>query len=160
MKFDLGNAVRFLFLMIGVALVASSAWKYRNAEWVQKLTQVEDPAKADIKFDNGSVRDATPASRMASSPIVANGQGHQNNAPGVIKKCLRGKEVSYTDQACPSDAKVAPVTGGNVTSVGGTKAKTERSSAIEPGPKALRDALDLSGNQNLREKMMERVINQ
>ena len=73
---------------------------------------------------------------------------------------MRGKEITYTEQACPSNAKVAPVTGGNITVVGAPKAKVERSNAVEPGPKTLRDALDLSGNENLREIMMKRVVNQ
>ena len=160
MKSDLGRVVRVLFLLVGIGIAASLAWKSRNAEWVQKLLQVDGPATVNIKFDNGSVRDTAPAAATASTPTRVKDQGSQNNAPGVIKKCLRGKEITYTDQVCPADAKVAPVTGGNVTVVGAPKAKVERSNTAEPGPKALRDALDLSSNENIREKMMERAVNQ
>ncbi len=160
MNFDLAKAIRFLLLLIGIVIFASITWKFRNAEWIQKLLQVDDPATVNIKFDNGSARDNPPAATIASAPARAQEQGSQNNAPGVIKKCLRGREITYTDQICPSDAKVAPVTGGNVTVVGTPKAKAERSNAAEPGPKALRDALDLSGNVNIREKMMDRAVNQ
>ena len=159
MNFDLNKAIRFLFLIIGIAIVASITWKSRNAEWIQMLLQVDAPEKVNIKFDNGSVRDNLPAGSTAVSPNRTKDHGAQNNAPGVVKKCLRGKEITYTDQVCPSDANVAPVTGGNVTVVGTPKAKVERSNTFEPGPKALRDALDLSGNENLREKMMERIAN-
>lgn len=64
-----------------------------------------------------------------------------------------------TDQPCPVNARVGPIKGGSVTVVGATKTKPETQAAVEPGPKALRDALDLSGNENIRDKMMERAIN-
>ena len=61
MKSDLGRVVRVLFLLVGIVIAASLAWKSRNAGWVQKLLQVDGPATVNIKFDNGSVRDTAPA---------------------------------------------------------------------------------------------------
>ena len=156
MQLDLGK--KTLLLCFGVTIVASTAWRYRNAQWVQQFLQVDGPAKVNIKFDNGSVRDGqrTGGPRQASE---RQNQSSSDNAIGKLKKCLHKDEVIYTDQPCPVNARVAPVKGGSVTVVGATKTKPETQAAVEPGPKALRDALDLSGNENLREKMIERAIN-
>lgn len=154
MKLDLGKKTRLLILGVGAIIVASTAWRYRNAPWIEHLLHVDGPAQVNIKFDNGSVRDVQPPARAAPTSSSRNDQ----NAVGKLKKCVRKYEVIYTDQPCPVDAKVAPVKG-NVNVLGATMTKPESANSAEPGPKALRDALDLSGNNNLREQMMERVIN-
>ena len=158
MKLDLGKKTGLLVVCIGVAIVAATAWRLRNTEWLQQLLQVDGPAKVNIKFDNGSVRDVQ-AVRSPEQSSKRQKQPSSENAIGKPKKCLHNGEVIYTDQLCPVDARVAPITGGNVTVVGAIKTKPETPTTGEPGPKALREALDLSGNENLREKMIERAIN-
>ena len=159
MKIDLSKKTHLLLVCIGVAIVASTAWRHRNAQWVQQLLQVEGPAKVNIKLDNGSVRDVQP--RVTSEqPSKLKNEPSSDNAIGKLKKCLLKDEVIYTDQPCPLDARVAPVKGGSVNVIGAAKATGENTNAAESGPKTLRDALDLSGNENIREKMMERAINQ
>ena len=109
----------------------------------------------NIQFDNGTVREApVPASpASAASAQVFEGE------PGKLKKCLRGNTVTYTDQNCPPGTKAAAVTGGNVTVVPSEKPKpAARDAAANNSRNTLRDALDLSGNDNIRDKMMERAI--
>lgn len=158
MWLDPGKKTHLLILGVGVAMVAATAWRYRSAQWLQQLTQVDGPTQVNIKFDNGSVRDK-PLGDNTEATANPTPQRSQENALGKVKKCLRGKEVIYTDQPCALDAKAAPIQGGSFTVMESAAAKTQGTSSRQPGPKALRDALDISGDDKLRDKMMERVIN-
>ena len=155
MRLDFGKKTHLLIVAVGIAIVASVAWRYRNAQWIKQLLLVEGPAQVNIKFDNGSVRDVKPPPNAVTTSTNKNDQ----NAVGKLKKCVRKYEVIYTDQPCPVDAKLAPIKGGTVTEIKGTTPQTESANVAPQGPKALRDALDISGNNNIREQMMERSIN-
>ena len=138
-------------------VVGMTAWRHRDDAWVQALWRPEAPPKP-VVFDNGSVRDSAvpvqpPASAAAKGP---------DNLPGQMKKCIKGKQVVYTDQPCEAGAKVAAVTGGNVTVVPSNTPKpaTQPQGGQAPaGRSTLHDALDLNSNDNIRDKMMERAIN-
>jgi len=132
------------------------AWSHRNDEWVQKLLRPDGAAKIDIQFDNGSVRDAAV---ILGQPPGTSSNRAVENTPGTMKKCLRGREVVYTDQLCPAGAMVAAVNGGNVTVLEANKPKKNERTPSQDRHTSLRDALDLSGNENIREKMVERAIN-
>ena len=143
------------YLLFGIAalLLGSTGWKHRNDAWLQDLLHTAAPAPPAIRFDNGSVRDTLP-------PVAHNPNSNSNNAlntTGKLKKCAGPRGVVYTDQICPPGTAVAAVTGGNVTIVEGNAG-----TAKSPGdaPKALRDALDVSGNNDLREKMLDRAVGQ
>jgi hypothetical protein len=144
----------FRYLLIGVAtlLLASAGWRHRNDAWVQDLLRPSLPASASIRFDNGSFKDGQ--AQIMHSPT----NDSALNTVGKLKKCTSPRGVVYTDQICPSGSKPAPVNGGNVTVVDSGTTKTETAQSKTDAPKALRDALDLSGNDNLREKMMERAV--
>ncbi|MFO1337275.1 MAG: hypothetical protein U1F53_03425 [Burkholderiaceae bacterium] len=102
------------WLWPAVALaVALVAWRHR--EEVQAFfSRPPAPAKP-IVFDNGTVRDtAPPPAPDASAPVAA--------APlprGTMRKCLRGGEVTYTDQECPPGFKEKPVSGSKFSVVKG-----------------------------------------
>jgi hypothetical protein len=143
-----------IVLLVGV--VGISAWRHRDDAWVQALWRPEAPPKP-VVFDNGSVRAAAqpmvPASAAAKGP---------DNLPGQMKKCIKGKQVVYTDQPCEAGAKVASVSGGNVTvvpSIAPKPAAPAQGAQAPSGRSTLHDALDLNGNDNIRDKMMERAIN-
>lgn len=143
-------------LLVGVAGI--SAWRHHDDAWVQALWRPEPPRKP-VVFDNGSVRDkAQPVLPSASATAKA-----PDNLPGQMKKCIRGKQVIYTDQACEAGAKVEAVTGGNITVVPSMTPKpatpAQGATQAPTGRTTLHDALDLNGNDNIRDKMMERAIN-
>jgi hypothetical protein len=152
-----GRAVRYVLMGIVILAMGRLAWQHKNDAWIQTLFRPDGPAKMVIQFDNGSVRDA--GTLPGGKPAESAGNTAQENTPGKLKKCLKGNEVIYTDNLCPVGTKVAAVDGGNVTVLGGSPPKPKVSGASHDGPKSLRDALDLSGNENIKDKMMERAIN-
>ena len=144
---------------VGIVLLAGvvgmTAWRHRDDAWVQALWRPEAPPKP-VVFDNGSVRDS--AVRMPPQPKAEG----PDNLPGQMKKCVRGKQVIYTDQPCESGAKVVAVTGGNVTVVPSLTPKASAPTSAGPTQadrSTLHQALDVHGQDNMRDKMMERAIN-
>ena len=150
----------FHYLLIGLAtlVLGSTGWRHRNDAWVQDLLRPAGPAVTSIRFDNGSIRDNQPlAPRNAAADSAL-------NTAGKLKKCNGPHGVIYTDQICPSGSKAEAVNGGNVTVIDSGASKTDTAAKADAsktdGPKTLRDALDLSGNNNLREKMVDRAVGQ
>lgn len=94
-------------------LVALLAWRQREA--LQAFfSPPAEPAKP-IVFDNGTVRDTTPA-----PPAEAGAAAGPAPLPrGVMRKCLRGAEVTYTDRECPPGFKERPVSGSQFSVVKG-----------------------------------------
>ena len=152
-----GRAVRYVLVGIVILAMGRLAWQHKNDAWIQTLFRPGGPAKVAIQFDNGSVRDAGTLSGGKTAESA--GDVAKENTPGKLKKCLKGNDVIYTDKLCPAGTKVAAVDGGNVTVLGGSPSKPKDAGASHDGPKSLRDALDLSGNENIKDKMMDRVIN-
>lgn len=147
---------RYLAVGLVVVVIGRMAWDHRNDGWIQKFLRPDGPAKVDIRFDNGSIRDAAV---ILGQPPGASNNRVVENTPGLLKKCVRGREVVYTDQLCPTGATVTAVNGGNVTVLDANKPKKEERITSQDRRTSLRDALDLSGNENIRDKMMERAIN-
>lgn len=142
--------------MLALALIVTAVgYRHRNDEWLNGLLRPAAPA-APIKFDNGSVRDKDAG--VAKSAASTSAQ--YDPPPGVMRKCVRGRELLYTDQPCPKGSSAEGVTGGNVTVLQGGIVPTEKARPATSGQKTLRDALDVSGNDNIKEKMIERAVNQ
>ena len=62
----------------------------------------EAPRKV-IQFDNGSVRDLSAASGAASAVT------QQLPLKGGMRKCVKRKEVVYTDRPCPDGMQEADI---------------------------------------------------
>ena len=143
-------------LLAGFAILAlaSTAWRYRDHELVRTLLRPQGAGGAAIRFDNGSARDAAARPASSTDPALA-----AENEPGKLKKCIRGKEVLYTDQACGPGARVAAIEGGNVTVLPSQPGAAKAPERAEPatGRRTLRDALDVSGNAEFRDRVMERA---
>jgi hypothetical protein len=77
---------------------------------------------------------------------------------GQLKKCVIKDKVTYTDQECPMGTKVAPINSGTVVVLESQKPKTKDAQSTQGGQKVLRDALDISGGENLKDKMIDRAI--
>jgi len=121
---------------------------------VRSVLRPQAAGGAAIRFDNGSVRDgARPAASSADPALAA------ENEPGRLKKCIRGKEVLYTDQACGPGARLAAIEGGNVTVLPSQQsaAKTPDRPEAPAGRRSLRDVLDVSGTSEWRDRVMERA---
>lgn len=150
------RTLRTLLAAFAVLAVASTAWRYRNHELVQAVLRPGGAAGSAIRFDNGSVRDGAVRSGGSGTD-----QGlAAENEPGKLKKCIRGKEVLYTDQACGPGARVAAIEGGHVTVLPSTQPSAKAPERGEPptGHRSLRDALDVSGSEAFRDRVMDRSI--
>lgn len=77
---------------------------------------------------------------------------------GELRKCVNGGQVVYTDAACPPGNRAEAVQGGTVTVVPATPAPAARPSDAASGPSALHRALDITRDDRLHEKIMERQI--
>ncbi len=141
-------------VLVGVALLflLSGAWRYRHAvnEWL-----TPPPPPKPILFDNGTVRQyAPPASQPGGKAVVA------ALPPGVLRKCVRGSETSYTNLSCPPGFREKPVDGSRVSVVPAGERAAVPAAAAPPGQarKTLNDALDLSKDEQLRQRIMDRAI--
>ena len=90
---------RIVWALVALFAVAA-AWRYRAD--IAELAQGAPPAKL-IVFDNGTVRQH----EAASEPEAA--LGPQPLPNGVLRKCVRGRETTYTNVPCPSGFKEKPV---------------------------------------------------
>jgi hypothetical protein len=156
MGFNVIRNARYVVVGLVVVVIGRMAWSHRNEDWIRNFLRPDGTAKIDIRFHNGSVLDGAV---ILSQPRSSARTFEVENTPGKMKKCTRGREVVYTDQLCPAGAEVAAVNGGNVTVLDANKPKTEAPTTSQDRRTSLRDALDLSGNENIREKMVERAIN-
>jgi hypothetical protein len=146
---------RYLVLFGGFFLCCATlfAYNHRNDAWIGGLFRPDAPSK-EIKFDNGSVRDV--ARDAASATKITSAEDAL--APGAMRKCVRKQEILYTDKTCPAGTTFASVQGGAVNVVESNPVPKEKTKS-DQGRSSLRDALDVSGNANIKEKMMERAIN-
>ena len=126
-------------LVTGLVIwIVALGWRHRNAEWLRHMHRPTEPVN-QIQFDNGSVRDARPTSdaRVLQAP------DQQDNIPlGVMRKCMRGNQITYTDAPCPTGAHVSGVKGGNVTVVDRIAPVEKEGQKQEQGKKTILDALD------------------
>lgn len=131
--------VRLIFGAALLALLVAAGWSLRNSPTLQGWLHPRGQHPPVITFDNGSVRQPAPAaSDVAAVPI---------KAPGGVRKCRKGKTVVYTDRICPEGMAEEAVANGSVTVLPGQK----------PAASTAKAASDAVG---LREKRMERIINQ
>lgn len=120
-------------------IVLAVGWRYRNAEAVQRIVNPPSHKPLAIEFDNGTVRQ----NAAASSP--ATGRAATVLAPGAVRKCRRGTEVTYTNQTCPPGHVEQAMSQGTVNVLPATAA-APRAPAPGPGP-------------DLRERQINRVLN-
>lgn len=156
MFFALNRTVKFVLAGLVVLVLGKFAWNHRGDDWVANLLRPHGRATQEIKFDNGSVRDAAVANAPSVAPDAA--ARSVKNEAGQLKKCVAAGKVTYTDQVCPVGAKVAAVNGGSVVVLEAQKSKAQHNAAAPGGQKALRDALDISGGEDLKNKMIERAV--
>ncbi len=143
--------------MIGVLVlfVASAGWRWRGDidAW---LNPASPGVSKPIVFDNGTVREPPPP---ASQPFAA----RLSQVPGGLRKCVKGSQTSYTNFDCPAGFKERAVAADWVSVVdgragGSARAAGPASSSGNSAQKRLHDALDLSHDPRLRERVMDRAI--
>ena len=122
-----------------VLLMASIGWRYRNAPVITAWLSPDQPAAARIEFDNGTVRDYSAASQPSQ------GNDSRNLGPGGVRKCKKGAEIIYTNEACPHGAKEHQMTGGTISVVPGDTTPKPIQAPMDPPRRAtVYDAMDAS----------------
>lgn len=76
-------------------------------------------------------------------------------APGPLRKCVNGQQVSYTNAACPPGHKEQAVTAPPVNVLPATPVRKPVEASSAP---LLHQALDVKQEPTLKDKMMERAI--
>jgi len=145
-------ALRQLFILAIVLVALSVAWGKRHA--LDGWFATPDYQTKSIEFDNGTVR----ASRSASD---ASATSEQSRLPaGAMRKCQKGGQISYTDVTCPPGFKEMDVGGPpvNVLPAQASVAKPAEGPSLGKTRSSLHDALDLSRDDKLKDRIMERAI--
>lgn len=124
-------SIRGLILLLVLAGALGGLWQYRGALQA-KLSSLDMP----------EVGGAAPASPGAQA--------------GALRKCVKGQQVSYVNTECPPGTQAQAVTGGTVSVVKATPVAPPASASS--GPTALHQALDITRDDTLRQKIMERQI--
>ena len=123
-----------------LALAAAATWRFRHADWVQTLLHPQPVKKLKIEFDNGTVRQyETPApgqARKANEPLPV----------GALRKCVRGTEISYTNNPCPVGTKEQALNKGTVT-------------VLSAPPKPAAVPAQVTPEPTLQQKAVERALN-
>lgn len=76
--------------------------------------------------------------------------------PGGLRKCVKGGQVTYANVECPAGSQAQAVSGGTVSVVPATP--VPKPSEAASGPTALHRALDITRDDTLRDKIMQRQI--
>lgn len=84
------------------------------------------------------------------------GASPASSAP--LRKCIRGQAVSYSNVACPPGHTEQAVGAAPVTVLPATPVP-QPADAAASGPSSLHKALDITRDETLRDKAMERAIN-
>ena len=143
--------MKYIFIALAAIVLASAGWHYRHG--FSELGASDSIRPKPIVFDNGTVRDYTPASQ--ASGAVA--QIHQS--PGLMRKCVKGIEVTYTNFACPQGFKEKTVASDRVTVLTDQRVAQPTQAAQGAGGKPpLRQALDVSVDEGAKERAIERAM--
>lgn len=153
----LSRNVKWVLVFLLALVVGKLVWSHRQDDWGQQWLRPQGPAKSGIQFDNGTVRQTATLSDSSENPPSK--EKTVKNEPGQLKKCLSAYKVVYTDQVCPPGSKVGAVDGGTLAVLPSPKSAADNATGAQGGQKRLRDALDISDSQSLRDKRMERVVN-
>ena len=139
---------------VAIVLIGYGASLYRSGAWSAWLSTTNQPAKPFV-FDNGSVRDNMEESSVEVKPSTL------QSPPGALRKCVRNGAVTYSNLDCPAGAQEQAIRANNVNVLPSLESsKTPPSRNQEPGraQAALREALDIKQDDQLRQRMMDRAI--
>ena len=143
--------MKLIFLAFALLVASSAAWHYRGVFSPQPDENSSKP-KA-IVFDNGTVRDYTPAAPASGASPIA------QQAPGALRKCVKGTETVYTNFACPPKFKEKAVASDRVTVLTdqGVAAPSSRPATPEGRP-VLREVLDGGADESAKDRVMQRAL--
>ncbi|HEX5312697.1 hypothetical protein [Aquabacterium sp.] len=149
--------VKHIFWGLLLMVLASMGWRYKNADAVQNLVNPPPSPAAAIEFDNMPPPSAGPAPATGESlaprpPVVT-------RVAGAMRKCKKGREITYTDGDCPAGSKEFGVQGGSVTVVPSPSATAAPEKDGAPRANVRNLLVDPEKDAELRNKRMDRIVN-
>lgn len=126
-------SIRGLVIGLLLAAVLGLAWQQR------------EPLQAWLGSSAARVQ------RLADAPSPGAPAG-----AGGLRKCVKGQETLYTNDKCPSGYRDLAVTAGAVTVLPATP--VPKPATASSGPSSLHKALDLTRDDTLRDKAIERAV--
>lgn len=112
----------------------------------------------------GGARASSTWAPSLSDPLVATRPTAEGatptsatSRPGGLRKCVKGQQVSYTNVECPPGHQELAVTAAPVNVLPATPVSKPAESSS--GPSSLHKALDLTRDDTLRERAIERAVN-
>jgi hypothetical protein len=144
------RTMAILALLTVVASMVFSMW--RSGVIRSWMTTTPDKPRA-IVFDNGSIRDVPGPAASESR------KGAALSPPGVLRKCLRGDQVTYSNLTCPPGFRERPVSTDGVTVVPAFR-PPEASARPASGSahQRLQESLDLKRDDKLRQRMIDQAV--
>jgi hypothetical protein len=124
-----------LFLLAALGL----GWQQR-----QRLQAWAEAVPLQVSTGSGPLADAT--SSKTSSKFK----------PGDLRKCVKGQQVSYSNVECPAGHQEQAVTAAPVNVLPATP--VPKPAATGSGPSALHKALDITRDDSLKDKLIERAV--
>jgi hypothetical protein len=133
-------SLRGLIIVLLLASALGLAWQKREPlqAWAGSASL---PPAPNISFN-----EPRPVSDAAASKF----------RPGDLRKCVNGQQVSYSNVECPPGHKEQAVTAAPVTVLPATP--VAKPAAASSGPSSLHKALDLTRDDTLRERAIERAV--
>ena len=138
--------VWFFVLLFGSTL----AWRYYPR--VDAGLKSQPAPSKPIVFDNGTVRQYLPPPEPGSAPLAT------SLPQGALRKCVKGKQKTYTNISCPPGHEELPVSSDRLTVLSG-QGPVRPAQALPAAERrsTLRDALDLSADDQLRQRIVDRA---
>jgi hypothetical protein len=145
-----GFAMSMRSLAIATILLAALGLAWQKREQLQTWLR----AAPALSTSAPSLSDPLVATRPEAEGATSTSA---RSRPGGLRKCVKGQQVSYTNVECPPGHQELTVTTAPVNVLPATPVSKPAESSS--GPSALHKALDLTRDDTLRERVIERAVN-
>lgn len=140
-----------LFGVMAALLLLAVGWRLWHSPALHAWLNPPPEQRLQIRFDNGTVRQAAPAASGAA------------RVAGGLRKCQRGAQVVYTDGLCAPGATEVPVSRGTVNVLPGNGPAAGTTAAAAPGPVSpprgsLHEVADRSAEMTIHERRLQQVV--
>ncbi len=105
-------SIKTILAIVAVIALVGAGWWFRDSRVVRDAAGDIAGFAKSIVPDNSYTAGKTNAEKSA-------GQTDRSKAGHALRKCVSGVTTIYTDEACPSGTREAPISEGNVTVVPG-----------------------------------------
>ena len=131
-----------------LAALAAAGWYFRDSAPVSGLVR-----------DAGKMAGAIPLEKPVRVDKSGAEKSAAGKAAGVLRKCVAGEKVTYTDEKCPPGSRESPISGGNVTVLPAQRGTPAGEDTAGKAAGAASEPARVKDELNMREKRMEQTVN-